>query len=221
MTRDQFIQQAYMAAVGKATPPAPGTNKHSVLLGMGNIFIEQWQNEPNVDWRSLWRKEQLATVSATDRFAIDTDEVRKLSTHEDDNVVVESPEGKRAEFVIVRPEQLSHHVNAVALIGEYLVFSQPFASDSEFIGGKITVPYYTYAEKLVNANDEVPVDQPIWLVYMTAGEFVRNNDYIKQNQYSNLINLANEVMKSMKQNNKASQVTTAKRAWMPLAGETW
>lgn len=221
MTRDQFIQQAYLMAVGKATPPASGTNKHSVLLQAGNIFIQQWQDEPNTDWKSLYQRTELADeVTATDTFALDATVIRKLSVNKDDKVIVTSPDGIEAKYTIVTPNQLRSYDNACARIGNNLVFNKPFDNDSEFIGGTITVPNYGYASLLVQANDLVPVDQPLWLVYMVAAEFVRNNDYIKQNQYSNLIALAAEVMKSMKKNNGESQIVEPLRDWTPL-GQSW
>lgn len=213
------MKQAYFAAVGKATPPTSG-NKYDALLLAGNMFIEQWQNEPNTDWKSLFRRESVATVSATDTFPVDLDEVRKVSTNANDKVRLTATDGTYTDYDIVTPHQLSTHTKCVALVGENLVFDKPFDSDSQWIGASITLPYYTYAEPLVGANDEVPVDQPLWLVYMTAAEFVRNNDYIKQNQYSNLVAMAADVMKSMKKNNSESQSRFAIRPFTPL-GQSW
>lgn len=221
MTRDEFIQQAYLWAVGKATPPTEGTNKHSVLLGTGNGFIEAWQNEQNTDWKSLYQRTVLTPlVTATDTFAIDPLVVRKISTNKEDTVIVTATSGKTAEYAIVTPEQLNTYEHVCARVGNNLVFSEAFESGSEFIGGTITMPNFGFATKLTTDVSVVPVDQPMWLVYMTAAEFVRNNDYIKQNQYPNLISMANEVMKSMKLNNKATQVMEFKRDWTPLS-QSW
>lgn len=218
MTRDQFIQQAYLMAVGKATPPDSGTNKYEVLLDTGNIFIKQWENEPNVDWKSLYQRTVLTPlVSATDTFAIDPAVVRKVSVNTHDKVIVTSTDGKTAEYEIVSPQQLNTYEHVCARMGNNLVFSEAFDADSEFIGGTITLPNYGFAAELVNANDTVPVDQPLWLVYMTAAEFVRNNDYIKQNQYSNLVAMAQDVMRSMKKNNAETQQLFPNRDWTPLS----
>lgn len=219
MTRDQFIQKAYFAATGKATAPTSG-NKYDALILSGNMFIEQWQNEPNIDWKSLYRKESVGTISASDRISVDLDEIRKLSTDPNDKVVLTSTDGTETEYDIVKPNQLANHTKCCALMGEELVFSEAFDSDSQWIGATVTAPYYTFAEQMTSANDEVPVDQPLWLVYMTAAEFVRNNDYIKQGQYSNLIAMAQDVMNSMKKNNKESQVRFASRPFTPL-GQSW
>lgn len=219
MTRDQFIQKAYFAATGKATAPTSG-NKYDALLLSGNMFIEQWQNEPNTDWKSLYRKENVGTISASDRISIDTDTIRKLSPNVNDKVVLTSTDGTTTEFSIVSPNQLANHTKCCALVGEELVFSEAFDADSQWIGANVVAPYYTFAEQMSGASDEVPVDQPLWLVYMTAAEFVRNNDYIKQNQYSNLIATAQDVMNSMKKNNKESQVRFAGRPFTPL-GQSW
>lgn len=67
-------------------------------------------------------------------------------------------------------------------------------------GATIIVPIVRHAKKLAKADDIVEVDDPYWLVYMIAAEFVRNSR-TKSNQYGNLITLAQSSMEGMKNRN--------------------
>jgi hypothetical protein len=75
-----------------------------------------------------------------------------------------------------------------------------------------------YASQLVDDTTDVPVDDPNWLVTITAAEYVRN-DIVKQNQYGNLVQEANDLMENMKADNDA-QVSEVTADWSPL-GATW
>ena len=70
------------------------------------------------------------------------------------------------------------------------------------LAGIINVPVYLRAPLLTKADSIVPVDNPMWLVTMCAAEYARN-DILLQNQYSNLIAEANQLMQKMIENNAA------------------
>jgi len=76
-----------------------------------------------------------------------------------------------------------------------------------------------YPEKLTSAGSTVPVDDPNWLVKITAAEWVRN-DSVRQNQYPNLIAEANALMEKMKEANDGSQVSDV-LIDMPSLGRSW
>lgn len=218
MTREEFIKAAYLEATRKDVPPPVGSRKYNALLEIGNLFIQAWQNEPNTDWNSLWRKEKIGTVSTTDRYSIDTDEVRKVSTRPNDKVEIRTADGQVALFSIVKPEQLSDYDRTCAKVGDELVFNQPFDSDSPLIGGDIYLPYFTYAERMTSSTSVVPVDQPMWLVWITAADFVRT-DPAKPHLYGNLVAMAQDAMNSMKDNNRQTQSSQMVNNWAPLGME--
>ena len=71
---------------------------------------------------------------------------------------------------------------------------------------------YASLEELENPDDDILVDNPEWLVTMTAAEYIRN-DIVKQNQYGNLVAEANNLMTSMIRNNRSGQVRHVRGGW--------
>lgn len=64
--------------------------------------------------------------------------------------------------------------------------------DSGLALGALTVPGYYIPTEITAATDIVPVDDPVWLVYITASELARN-DPSKDDQYPTLAGMANEL----------------------------
>ncbi len=218
MEREDFIKRTYQFATGEASAPPVGSEDYNRIVDLGNSFIEDWQNEPGIQWGSLYKRVDIGTVSATDRFSFDSTELRELS-FEEDGVCLIGPNGQRAFFTLVQPRKLYQQDNGVARIGDEIVFGKPFTENSPWIGWTIRVSGYGTAEAMDSPTSIVPVDQPLWLVYMTAAEFARN-DYIKSGQYGNIVALAANVMGSMKQNNEAAQHIIADHGNFEPLGET-
>lgn len=68
--------------------------------------------------------------------------------------------------------------------------------DAAAVDGTLTVPAYYIPDDMVLATDEVSVDDPNWLIYATAAELARN-DAAKDDQFSNLQGMANELYRKM------------------------
>lgn len=195
-----FVTNTYLLATGKSGGLEATNPKYAKILALGNIFQQSWMSEPGIEWDSCWVKTPLVPlVTATDTFAIPTT-VLKLSDKEDDPVVIVHTDGNESEYKIVSPNQLHkyRYSNACAKIGGSLVFSSAFEATDPQIGGTIYVPSYTEPTALVNPTDVIAVDRPMWLCYMSAAEYDRN-EVDKQNQYANLIALATNEMEAMKQ----------------------
>lgn len=219
MTLAELIQKAYLLATGKPTAPSTGSRKYNQLLELSKIFTETWQNEPGTDWTSLFDYRDSGTVTATDTFELD-DEIRKVSQQDGDYVrIVEGDQ--ETEYEVVSADRLweYRYSNAVAQVGRNLMFSREFISSDAQIGGTIVVPSYGYADVATAETDEIAVDDPMWLVYMVAAEFVRN-DITRQNQYPNLIAMANDAMEKMKENSGRG-VEEVVKTWEPTAGMEW
>lgn len=226
MILTDFITNAYLIATGKATPPASGTAKYTKLVALANLFTQNWASESGVDWKSLRTVATVTgTVTATDAFALPTT-LGKLSRTEGDFVRILCTDGTETQYTIVPIERLYEEgskVNATgndtcAVSGSNLIFNTPFqATDKEF-GGTIYVPGYITPATLSAGTDVIQVDDPYWLVFAVAAEFVRT-DLTRQDQYPNLIAQANNSMEGMKQDNE-SQREEVTATWRPL-GETW
>lgn len=222
MTTSELVSAVYLKAAGKIPAFTTGSPKWLKIVAIANNLIDAWQNEPGVDWVSLYDPEySIGTVSATDTFDLD-DDVRKLSDGRDDPVRIVHSDGVRyTDYEVVPANQLRTLYQSgryCAQVGKTIVFNKAFTSSNAEYGGTIYVPKFGFAEHIVEDDDDVPVDDPQWLVIMCAAEYVRN-DIVKQNQYPNLIGEANNLMQSMKDTNDA-QINTIARPWSP-PGATW
>ena len=229
MDTSDLVAAVLLKATGKTSTATSGDTKWTKVLGIANQKIDEWENEPEVEWNSLYNPAlSFGAVTNTDTFAIPAT-VRKISDTKGDVVRIEHTDGVNyTDYQIVPADTLKDYYagvdkdtsngNYCAQIGSNLVFNRTFISTDIQFGGTIKVPVYTFAAHLVADDDEVPVDIPQWLVISTAAEYVRN-DITRQNQYPNLIAEANNLMNKMKENN-ASQVEVVNRPW-GVIGQTW
>lgn len=229
MTTSEFVAAVILKATGKTSTSISGDTKWTKVLGIANLLIDSWQNEPDVDWSSLYDPSfSIGTVTNTDAFDLD-DEIRKVSDTEGDVVRINHTDGTGyTDYDVVPADTLKQYYsgqnkensfgNYCAQIGRRLVFNRKFVSTDPQYGGTIYVPAYLYADHLVGDSDEVPVDIPNWLVVMSAAEYVRN-DITRQNQYPNLISEANQLMVRMKEDNDA-QVSQLNMPWL-APGASW
>ena len=67
----------------------------------------------------------------------------------------------------------------------------------QILNADIYVPIIEKLPKVKDPEDPILIDNPYWLVFMTAAEYVRNNQ-IKNAQYGNIIAYAQNLMESMK-----------------------
>lgn len=201
MNVTQLVKAVLLKATGKVKDLQPSDTKYQKILGIANLHIGTWQSEPGVDWVSMYDPKYLiGTAIANSRsYAIDMTDIYKVSDAIYDYVMV----GEQ-RFGVVPADLLKMYEgqDVCAISGETLLFARDFNQDSSEVGKNITVPVYLKASQLKSPGDIVPVSIPEWLVTMCAAEYVRN-DILLQNQYPNLINEANALMKKMIENNES------------------
>lgn len=209
MTIDEAISKSYLLATGKTTTLAQSDAKYLRLFNILDLKQKDWQNQPGVDWMSLWSLVTLnPTVTATDTFALPST-IRKISQRENDSVIITSADGKNTWYYdVITPDKLLEYKDqpACAKVGSNLVFSKAFAATDPQIGGTIKVPSFGYVNDISNlattGTQQVQVDDPNWLCYAAAAEFDRT-DLVRQNQYPNLVALANDRLEVMMEHNEA------------------
>lgn len=220
------IANTYLLATGKTTTLTAGTTKYTKILALLNMFTQQWAGEVGVDWKSQRLVANVTgTVTATDTFAIPTT-LSKVSKTQGDFVRIVHTDGTESDYDIVPIERLYQESskaqggtgNRVAISGSNLIFDVAFTATSPQFGGTIQVPGYKIPATLTAGSDTIEVDDPYWLCFMAAAEYVRN-DITRVQQYPNLIAQANNAMEGMKNENN-SQVETVSATWSPL-GSTW
>lgn len=222
LTASEFVSNVYLVAAGKLPTFTTGSKKWNKIIAIGNNKIDTWQSEAGVDWFSLYNPHKsIGSVTASGSFPLGSD-VRKLSDTYGNKVRIVHVDNETAsEYVIVDPDKLYQYPeteNVCAHIGSNLVFRNEFTSDSPQFGGDIQVPAFTNATHLISDSTVIPVDNPQWLILVTAAEYVRN-DITKQNQYGNLINEANALMTSMREANDAQENTVIRP--YEVLGASW
>lgn len=211
------IQKAYLHANRKATPPNAGSTKHDALLAIADSMQKMWPAEH--DWASLYSLAEVGTVTATDTFELD-DEIDHLNRDADDPVRITLGTQTKT-YKLVSPAQLYKYRNSdvCAQVGRNLVFPQAFDSTSSVFGGTIYAPATLAVEDITSENQDVQVDRPMWLAYMMAAEFARN-DTVKQGQYENLLAMAESELTKMIEDNDGTVNEYALNGFQ-AAGEDW
>lgn len=221
MVVTDFVSNVFLRSTGKLPTFASGSTKWLKIVAISNFYIDAWARERGVNWNSLYSPDlAIGSVTATDTFPLPAT-IRKVSDLEEDCVRILHTNGiTYTNFTTIAPERLKEFDtgNYVAQIGSTLKFNRPFVSTDPQFGGSIKVPAYLFAAHIAADADVIPVDDPNWLILITAAEYIRN-DVTRQNQYGNLVAEANEAMQSMKDDNN-QQVTEVSRPWQPL-GMTW
>ena len=213
MITSDFVQAVLLKATGKVTSVTSTDKKWLKVVAIANRQIKRWEIE--ADWNSLYDPEySLGAVTATDTFAIPA-AVRKLSDTLGDAVIIEhaiDPE-QQTIYDVVSADRLKLYKNGYycAQIGSNLVFNRAFTADDPEFGGELLIPAYTHATELIDGTSIIPVDDPEWLITITAAEYVRN-DITKQNQYPNLITEANDILAAMIDENDG-QFVEVLRPW--------
>ena len=227
MTITELVADVYLKATGKTTTLTTGT-KYDRIIALADFYQRRWSREKAIDWNSLYDPSfSIGTVTATDRFDLDTSTIRKISDREGDYVRVMWTDGEGyTDYSIVPAEKLKDYYGGqnkenfsgyyCARIGNELVFNHTFeTTDSEY-GGDIQVPCYVYADPITSDNpdtDEIQVDDPDWLVLICAAEYCRN-DITRRSRYPELLAEANEAMLRMK-DDQASQIDKIDTPWTP------
>jgi len=234
MTVDNAIIRAYRKATRKSVSAVASiaTAKYNALLGYADDWSKAWEAEAGTDWISRYEVVDHGAITATDTFDLD-DSVRKLSLQQGDPVYIAALTGtQRYYYDLVRPDRLFvtdfddemptlvGPNDVVARQGRTLRFRTAFTSASPQFGGTLFVPAYTYVDDITTGSQDIQVDDPMWLVCMMAAEYVRN-DTVKQGQYGNLIDQANDRMAAMKADNGSQIEEVMNMTDNRFAGDTW
>lgn len=219
MTASEFVSAVILRATGEKYTGTFGDDDSNKVIALANPKIDSWAKED--DWNSLYDPGvNCGTITATDTFDLD-DTIREVSTEPDDYVQIIKTDGNVVNYQTVRAHDLKryNYGNYCARVGRTLRFNKAFTSDSPELGGTLKVPAYLYADHLVNANDDVPVDDPNWLIAATSADWVQTDVTMMQLRPDFLAE-ANDLMVGMKKNNAAQVQTVVQRPLTPPL-RTW
>jgi hypothetical protein len=164
-----------------------------------NRKLREWARDPKVGWNSLFEERNVGTLSTSQTVELDED-VHKLS----DWVYVRDSDDQERRYTVVQPNRRGQYreSNSVYVSGnpKVLNFIDSISVDDQMIGADIIAPLYFLPEELTAGTDDIYIDSPEWLIYATAAELARN-DPAKDDQFSNLVGMANEFYSQMVDNN--------------------
>lgn len=213
MSTDEFVAATILRATGELSTAAFGDDDYSKVVQLANLKIDAWAKETT--WSSLYDPAvEIGTISATDTYDLD-DTIRVISQDADDPIQIVT-DTQTINYHTVPAQDLKKYTsgNYCARVGATLKFNKTFSATDPEYGGTIKVPAYLYAEHLTKASDEVPVDDPNWLVVITAADWVQSDVTLAQNR-PDFIAEANDLMVAMKRNNGSQVQTLTKEPAMP------
>lgn len=118
-------------------------------------------------------------------FIVPSDEVFVKTSTQDTPLATENPQKRQNADVYISgrdPKRIS--------------FYNTIEATNQIVGGELRVAGYYLPEEMTATTDSVAVDDPNWLVLATAAELARN-DAAKEDQFANLIGMANEAYLNM------------------------
>lgn len=193
MNLSEVINLAYQMATGKTKTLSPGNSKYERMLNIANMANMQWGSEPDVIWGSLCEDREIGVIDDSTSYKIPED-VRTVDFRK---FITLTKESNNWTVPFISPQLFKGGCYGVLQLGWKLDFN---GLTEEMKGAKIIAPVIRRTKKLVEPEDKVEIDDPYWLVYMIAAEFVRNSR-TKSNQYGNLVTLAQSSMEGMKNRN--------------------
>ena len=209
MTTTEFVAATYLRATGEVSTLSPTDSDYQKIIQLGNLQIDNWAKE--AEWNSLYDPGlAIGSVSATDSFDLD-DSIRIISQTPDDYVQILRTDGTTSNYQTVQANDLKRYAEGkfCARIGSTLRFNKAFTSSSRDFGGTIKVPSFLFAGHLsVDSDTDVPVDDPNWLVLITAADWVQSDITLAQNR-PDLVSQANDLMDAMKRANGAQVKTVS------------
>lgn len=193
MNLSEVINLAYQTATGKTKTLSPGNSKYERMLNIANMANMQWESEPDVIWGSLCEDREIGVIDDKTSYKLPEDvrtvDFRKFITLKKDD--------KTWTIPFISPQLFKNGCYGALQLGWKIDFN---GLSKDMQGAEIIVPVIRHTKKLANPEDKVEVDDPYWLIYMMAAEFVRNSR-TKSNQYGNLVTLAQASMAGMKSRN--------------------
>lgn len=197
MEAQELLNQIYYAYRGKGVSkvPAWGTEKANLAIAIANRKMKEWARDPYHRWASLFEVRDLADPIDPAQFSYDLDTDLIANS---DYVFIVKTDDTRLEYPVVTPNKRNGNGQCFYIAGrnpKQLVWATE-TIDAGLDGATISLAGYYLPADLELVDDLVSVDDPNWLVYITAAELARN-DPAKDDQFGNLVGQANDLYQKM------------------------
>jgi len=198
MIYSEFIQQVNDAYRGSDdNAPAVGTTDYDMWLRVANRKIQEWARDSKNTWQSLFEVRPVGTVAfGTQTYDLEDDFLTPANSV---SITTLTDPTNYLGYTIVKPEERDGFYNSVYISGrepKTLTFNDTFNADGTYIGGTINLAAYFIPDELTDASDDIPVDDPMWLVYAVASELAFN-DITYSDKSPDLVGKANFLYSQM------------------------
>nr|DAP29645.1 MAG TPA: hypothetical protein [Caudoviricetes sp.] len=185
MNLKEMVYYAYLEATGKYVELETTNPKYLKMVQIANLMMNQWENEPAVEWRSRKKFIKIGSVDSEKDLYKLPERVLKIDRTSGRNITL-----KKDDKIVGEIE-----ISDIKVMGNTLDLSGVITD--QILDADIYVPIIEKLPKVENPEDPILIDNPYWLVFMTAAEFVRNSQ-TKNAQYGNIVAYAQSLMESMK-----------------------
>ena len=182
--------------------PVVGTPDYQMWLDTINRKIAEWARDSKNTWSSLFEVREVGTVAfGTQTYELEDDFLLPA------NGVTVTPLSNPTGYIkynLVKPEERDGFYNSVYISGrepKLLTFTDTLQANGDYIGGTINLAAYFMPDELTDASDDIPVDDPYWLVYSVASELAFN-DLSYSDKSPDLVGKANYVYQQMSAANR-------------------
>lgn len=217
MNLEQAINNAYSIATGAEEQLETIDDDYVRLKMLANMFSQDWSSEvlssAGERWESLEQVTSLGIIAEDlTKYALPNEDIAAVAfkpTSDPAGMIIQVDGSKAGLKAMDRGHFMSSR--------DSLIFSYDAKTDSveikssvakDHAGAELQIITYRVLPKLENATDLIEVDNPNWLVYMMAAEYVRP-DQIMGGQYGNLVALASNLMEAMKSDHRAKRLRKA------------
>lgn len=194
MTFQDILDQSYLIFRGKtqSRTPAFGSEKADVVLSIANRKVREWAGDSKQTWASLFKIEDISPVIDLSTF---TYTLPTGFMNPSDHFLVLRTTGDLSEVPVTKPQQRLDNTSKVYISGnpKTVTFTR---IEPGFDGGTLKAPGYYFPTPMTTASSVAYIDDPDWLTYAVAAELARN-DSARQDQFGNLIGIANELYRGM------------------------
>lgn len=216
--KNGLLQQVHSTYKGNTNFPAWGSVKSTEYLMIANRLLDQWAQDADVKWDSLWQDYRLNAITDVTKTAY-TLAVGILELSDWVNIILTT--GEVRPFQVLHPNRRNDTYSPAGTYGSvYLTgntdgrsgnmtlnFTTALGTSTDvnnpYVGGIIEFGGYTMPTQYTNQSDKVLIDSPTWLIWATATELARN-DPSRQDQVAFMSGMAADAYKKMVTGNQGN-----------------